>query len=163
MDFESILEQWEKGEKYKSRGKPAASRASLQPESPADLPEDWLDSYLPDAQVLAVKENEVKQPVSGGTSIWRKREVQDVLDLHGLTGKEAISAMDKFILSMRRRGLRKGLIIHGKGLHSPEGSILAPIVRSYLEKSVEAGEFGRAARKDGGSGATWFLLRQRSR
>ena len=64
---------------------------------------------------------------------------------------------------MRRRGMRKGLVIHGKGNHSAEGSVLAPLVRDFLEMSSEIGEFGRAARKDGGSGATWFILRQRSR
>jgi DNA-nicking Smr family endonuclease len=31
-----------------------------------------------------------------------------------------------------------------------------------MESSKEIGDFGRATRKDGGSGATWFILRQRS-
>jgi len=151
MGFESILEQWEnKKDKKKSSGRKSSSG-------------DWLEAYLPDAEVLAAKDKDEKPPVSGGSSIWLRRDPQDVLDLHGLTGQEADDAISGFIRSMGRRGFRKGLIIHGKGLHSPEGSVLKPIVRKYLEISREIGEFGQAAPKDGGSGATWFILRQRSR
>ena len=72
---------------------------------------------------------------------------------------EVRAELSRFVGSMIRKGLRKGLVIHGKGNHSPDGSVLAPIVREYLEKSKEIGEFGHAAGKDGGSGATWFALR----
>jgi len=161
MDFDSILEQWEnrKGstEPPKVKKKPG-SRGAAGLENG-----DWLEAYLPDADVLALKNKEERPPVSEGSSIWLRKDPQDVLDLHGLTGKEARDAMAAFLPSMRRRGLRKGLIIHGKGLHSAEGSVLAPLVRNYLEISREVGEIGRAARRDGGSGATWFILRQRSR
>ena len=153
MGFDSILEQWEN---RKDGAEPPAGEA-------AEKSADWLDAYLPDADVLAAKDKDEKSPVSGGTSIWLKRAPQDVLDLHGLTGREAREAMTGFIRSMHHRGLRKGLVIHGKGLHSAEGSVLTPLVREYLEMSREVGEFGRAARKDGGSGASWFILRQRSR
>ncbi len=156
MGFDSILEQWEnrKDAAEKSPGKDLSSGASSA---------DWLDAYLPDADVVAAKEKEEMPPVSGGTSVWLRRDPQDVLDLHGQTGREAREAMAGFIRSMYHRGLRKGLVIHGKGLHSAEGSVLTPLVREYLEMSREVGVFGRAARKNGGSGATWFILRQRSR
>jgi hypothetical protein len=160
MDFDSILEQWENRKDRYSNSSGIGSRPESAETSP---PADWLDSYLPDAGILAAKETDEKPPVSGGRSIWLRRDPQDVLDLHGLTGREAEEALRRFIGSMRNRGLRKGLIIHGKGLHSADGSVLAPLVRTFLEKSAEIGEFGRASRKDGGSGATWFILRQRSR
>lgn len=164
MGFDSILEQWEN---RKDGTKPSAGESAEKSVgkglSSGDSKSDWLDAYLPDAEVLAVKDKEEKPPVSGGKSIWIKRAPQDVLDLHGQTGREARESMAGFIRSMYHRGLRKGLVIHGKGLHSAEGSVLAPLVREYLEMSREVGEFGRAARKDGGSGATWFILRQRSR
>ncbi len=159
MGFDSILEQWEN--RKDTAKPPAGESAEISPGKVSSA--DWLDAYLPDADVLAAKDKEEKPPVSGGTSIWLRRDPQDVLDLHGLTGREARDAMAGFIRSMNNRGLRKGLVIHGKGLHSAEGSVLAPLVREYLEMSREVGEFGRAARKDGGSGASWFLLRQRSR
>jgi len=161
MGFDSILEQWES---RKDTVKPSETKKNDSTRGNRVLENgEWLDAYLPDADVLALKNREERPPVSEGSSIWLKRAPQDVLDLHGLTGKEARDAMAAFIHSMRRRGLRKGLIIHGKGLHSADGSVLAPLVRNYLELSRDVGEIGRAARRDGGSGATWFILRQRSR
>ena len=123
----------------------------------------WLDRFPPDRRALREKEAPAEIPVSTGRSVWGRREHQDTLDLHGLKSDEARKEIARFISGMRRRGLRKGLIIHGKGLHSPEGSVLKPLVREYLESSKEIGEFGNANRKYGGSGATWFLMRHRSR
>ncbi len=162
MDFDSILEKWEN---RRDRGKISRSTdgAGEKEISQSTAGSDWLDSYLPDADIVAAKDKNEKTPVSGGRSIWLRRSHQDILDLHGMTGLEAREEIARFIRSMRRRGLRKGLVIHGKGLHSADGSVLAPLVRNYLEMSTEIGEFGRASREDGGSGATWFILRQRSR
>jgi DNA-nicking Smr family endonuclease len=162
MDFDSILDKWEN-----RRDRAKVSQTGTGPVKPENsgntIGSDWLESYPPDADIIAAKDKEEKPPVSGGKSIWLRRSHQDVLDLHGMTGREAREEMARFIRSMRRRDLRKGLVVHGKGLHSVDGSVLAPLVREYLEMSTEIGEFGRAARKDGGSGATWFILRQRSR
>lgn len=155
MDFDTILDQWEN---RKDRRK-----LSSVPENSEISEQDWLERYPPGADVVLNREKVEVTPVSEGRSIWLRRAHQDTLDLHGLTVGEAREEMARFIRSMRRRGYRKGLIIHGKGLHSTEGSVLAPLVRKYLEMSSDIGEFGRASRKDGGSGATWFLLRQRSR
>ena len=166
MDFDSILDKWEnrrdRGDNHSTRSAeseiPEASSKSAE-----GFNENALDRYLPGTEILQTKNSEEKPPVSEGRSVWLKRPVQDSLDLHGLNGREAREELGRFIRSMRRRGLRKGLVIHGKGLHSPEGSVLLPLVRKYLEMSAEVGEFGRARTRDGGSGATWFLLRQRSR
>ena len=168
MDFDSILEKWEnRRDQVKSPDREESDSRIVETSEPRveypEVPDDWLDRYLPGADIVAAKENEEKPPVSEGRSIWHRRSHQDILDLHGLNGREAREEIARFIRSMRRRGLRKGLVIHGKGLHSPEGSVLAPLVREYMEMSAEIGEFGRATRKDGGSGATWFILRQRSR
>ncbi len=176
MDFDEVLEQWERREtKKRSAGKKNApgrssgnrrreeNNASEEavPGEPFDT--DWLDLYPPNAEIVDGKAVEERPPTAGGRSIWLRRPHQDTLDLHGLSGKEAQAELARFVRSLRRRGLRKGMIIHGKGLHSAEGSILGPLVRSFLESSLDIGEFGHAARKDGGSGATWFILRQRSR
>lgn len=163
MDFDAILDKWENRRDRSKSSEPGQDRAEQNTVAESHPDRDWLEEYLPDAAVVAAKNKEEKIPVSEGRSIWLRRAHQDVLDLHGLTGNEAREEMARFIRSMRRRGLRKGLVIHGKGLHSADGSVLAPLVRDYLEMSTEVGDFGRAARKDGGSGATWFLLRQRSR
>ena len=161
MDFDSILDKWEN-----RKDRSQTTRVdNPSPEEPAQgtFSDEILDRYLPGSDTVHAKSTEEKAPVSEGRSIWLRRPIQDTLDLHGLNGREARSEIGRFIRSMRRRNLRKGLIIHGKGLHSPEGSVLSPLVREYLEMSSEVGEFGRAGRRDGGSGATWFILRQRSR
>lgn len=145
MGFKHILAQWE-------RQKSSAGSMA-----------HWLESYPPGKEECAEKEMNSDPPVSEGHSVWHRRPHQDVLDLHGSTREEAARELAVFIQSMRRRGLRKGLIIHGKGLHSADGAILVSVVREYLEASSEIGELGRADRKDGGAGATWFILRQRSR
>lgn len=162
MDFDSILDKWEnRRDRNRSGGTSPAQEPDLSGNS--HIGTDWLEVYPPDADVIASKDSEEKTPVSSGRSIWLRRPHQDVLDLHGLTGREAREELARFIRSMRRRNLRKGLVVHGKGIHSADGSVLSPLVREYLEMSTEIGEFGRASRKDGGSGATWFILRQRSR
>ena len=160
MDFDAILDRWEQG---KDRGKTAGEKATGAGEKTVEGGGDWLDRFPPSAEVVGAKEADQSPPVSEGRSVWLRRPHQDTLDLHGLNGKEAEEELARFVRSMRRRGLRKGLVIHGKGLHSPEGSVLGPLVRDFLETSSEIGEFGRAARRDGGSGASWFVLRQRSR
>jgi hypothetical protein len=44
--------------------------------------------------------------------------IQDHLDLHGMTGDEAVEATAQFLAECKRRGLRCVRIIHGKGLRS---------------------------------------------
>jgi len=127
------------------------------------MSKNWLDKYPPDIRALEAK---VRGDSVNREEIrvnWKRKNHQDVLDLHGSTGPEARKEIEVFISSMRKRGLRKGLIIHGKGLHSKGQAILSSLVRDCLESSSEVGEFRRAEAKDGGSGATWFILRQRSR
>ncbi|MCG8453339.1 MAG: Smr/MutS family protein [Spirochaetales bacterium] len=159
MDFDHILRDWEEQKQRKSPKKKMVKN----PKSEKTMSQDWLDLYPPDQKTVQAKSHEKVPPKSEGTSIWYRRPHQDTLDLHGLTAQEAQSALHAFIASMRRRGLRKGLVIHGKGKHSPSGSVLKPFVEEYLLSSKEVGDFAKAPRKDGGSGATWFLLRQRSR
>jgi len=131
--------------------------------STAAISGNWLDDYPPDARALGDKEEGDSNHLNKMRVNWRRKAHQDVLDLHGSTEEEARREIGAFIGSMRRRGLRKGLIIHGKGLHSKGQAILGSVVRNCLESSTEVGGFGRAKAKDGGSGVTWFLLRQRSR
>jgi len=161
MDFEEILSQWA-NRHVREKHSGAGARESQDQLGGRD--DNWLERYPPDANSISTKGIEHSRSLCGrGRSIWRKRPHQDTLDLHGLRGLEAREELSRFVRSMIRKGLRKGLVIHGKGNHSPDGSVLAPIVREYLEMSKEIGEFGHAARKDGGSGATWFVLRYRSR
>jgi DNA-nicking Smr family endonuclease len=96
-----------------------------------------------------------------------------VLDLHGLTRDEAWSALDMFFEDARNRGFEKVLIVHGKGNHAagktvpsatgsaPPPSPLKTLVRTFLERCPLAGENGYGSSREGGSGATWVLIRRR--
>lgn len=85
------------------------------------------------------------------------------LDLHGLTQEETRIALRDFLRNCRRRGIHRVLVIHGKGYHSRESAVLGNLVKNLLRHSMEVEDFGPAPPQKGGSGATWVLLRQRSR
>ncbi len=83
-----------------------------------------------------------------------------VIDLHGLTREEAEEQLNIFIGDCKRRGLKKVLIIHGKGNHSTgSDSILGPMVRLFIENDSRLGTSGHPDRNHGGNGATWVLIK----
>jgi len=90
--------------------------------------------------------------------------VQAHLDLHGLTLTQARQRVEGFLEKSRRLGMRCVLIIHGRGLSSPEGRpvlkphLVAWLSRSGLRKHVLA--FTSARPYDGGAGAVYVLLRR---
>lgn len=91
----------------------------------------------------------------------KKLPPQDTIDLHGLTQDEAWKALNTFVANSRRRGLRKILIIHGKGIHSGQGDgVLGSLVRRFVQEDQRLGASGQADRTQGGSGATWVIVRQ---
>ena len=82
-----------------------------------------------------------------------------VLDLHGQTQEEAWESLDDFFRKSRARGLEKVLLIHGKGNHSKNEGVLKELCRKYVEHCPFAGTSGRNSASNGGSGATWVLLK----
>jgi len=93
----------------------------------------------------------------------RKMPVQGRIDLHGFTVEEAQTELDRFLEESVSLGKRKVLIIHGKGLHSDGDGRLREMSRKMLAEHHLVGSTGTADHRDGGSGATWVILRQRSR
>jgi DNA-nicking Smr family endonuclease len=91
--------------------------------------------------------------------------VQDHIDLHGLTRKEAEIRVKDFLLQSSRRGLRCVLIVHGRGLNSQDSlAVLKANLPAWLtsgpaKKIVLA--FATARPYDGGAGAVYVLLRKR--
>lgn len=91
--------------------------------------------------------------------------IQDHIDLHGLTAMEAEQVFNDFMNAAIRAGKRAVLIVHGRGLSSPGRPVLKSKVHGWLSsgpwrKWVMAFTSARAC--DGGTGATYVLLRQRS-
>jgi DNA-nicking Smr family endonuclease len=90
--------------------------------------------------------------------------VQAHLDLHGLTVEAAREAFDAFMQEAVTTGKGAVLIIHGRGLSSAAEPVLKTKVSQWLSsgpwrKWVVA--FASARMCDGGSGASYVLLRRR--
>lgn len=91
--------------------------------------------------------------------------VQDHIDLHGLSKQDAETEVTSFLLKSFRNGLRCVLIVHGRGLNSPENLAVLKeglpqwLNRGRVRKMVLA--FATARPYDGGTGATYVFLRRR--
>lgn len=91
--------------------------------------------------------------------------VQDHIDLHGLTQKEAEAEVRHFLTESHKRGLRCVLLVHGRGLNSPDSY---PVLKERLPVWLNRGAarkivlaFATARPYDGGTGAIYVLLRGR--
>ncbi len=90
--------------------------------------------------------------------------IQDYIDLHGLTKKEAEINVKDFLHQSHLRGLRCVLVVHGRGLnsenHIPVLKELLPVwlSRGPVRKIVLA--FSTARPYDGGTGAIYILLKK---
>jgi DNA-nicking Smr family endonuclease len=146
MDFKEIFETWEK----KRSGNSSAGDLDMQ---------DLISRYPP-GEHKDDHELSAEQMRSRGTRNLRKLEPQATLDLHGMNSREAEQALEEFVLECRRRGVRKILIVHGKGHHSRGEPVLQGVVRRYLESSPYTGAFGPAQGRHGGRGATWVVVRK---
>lgn len=90
--------------------------------------------------------------------------VQAHIDLHGLNVCEARQAFDGFIEDAVKNGNRTLLVVHGRGLSSPRKPVLKSKVIEWLTSGPWRNwvmAFSSARACDGGTGATYVLLRQR--
>lgn len=90
--------------------------------------------------------------------------VQDYVDLHGLNREEGEVKVKEFLLRSHARGLRCVLIVHGRGLNSPNS---LPVLKEELPLWLNRGPirkivlaFSTALPHDGGTGAIYVLLRK---
>jgi DNA-nicking Smr family endonuclease len=88
-----------------------------------------------------------------------RKEPDASLDLHNMTQDEAWLALDTFFRAGQQQGFEKLLVIHGKGNHPGSEGILRDLTRKYIEDCPFAGESGHGSSAEGGSGATWVLLK----
>jgi DNA-nicking Smr family endonuclease len=86
------------------------------------------------------------------------------LDLHGYIWEDARELIINFINRSRRQNQRCILIVHGRGLHSPNSvpklkkGLINLLTRSSLSKKILA--FATALPVDGGPGAMYILLKR---
>lgn len=85
--------------------------------------------------------------------------IQDTLDLHGLTGDEAVAETAVFLAGCKREGIRCVRIVHGKGLRSPgREPVLKRRIRKLLTRRDEVLAFAEPRALHGGGGAVVVLL-----
>ena len=91
--------------------------------------------------------------------------VKDYVDLHGLTKPEAEARVKEFLVQSHKMGHRCVLIVHGRGLNSPDSF---PVLKEGLPVWLNRGPvkkivlaFSTARPYDGGTGAIYVLLRKR--
>ena len=85
--------------------------------------------------------------------------IQDHIDLHGLTGDEAVAQTALFLADCRRLGKRCVRIVHGKGLRSPgREPVLKRRIRKLLTRRDEVLAFVEPRAIHGGAGAVVVLL-----
>lgn len=86
------------------------------------------------------------------------------IDLHGMSAAEARGQLELFLRTMRARGQRCVLVVHGKGVHSPRGiGVLRGEIAAWLSQSsmsAQVAGFATAHEDDGGEGAVYVLLRR---
>jgi DNA-nicking Smr family endonuclease len=90
--------------------------------------------------------------------------VEGHIDLHGLDRHEARVTLRDFVERARADGKRCVLVIHGRGLGSPDG---IPVLRERMKDWLSRGAIGKrvlaftsARPVDGGTGAVYVLLRR---
>ncbi|MDY6987880.1 MAG: Smr/MutS family protein [Thermodesulfobacteriota bacterium] len=162
---------------------PLASDAVHRPEPRPAGPR--VDEQDPEAEALALLENLVKEgqgfvvshtpEYMEGVGYGVNPEIATRLhhgefsilahlDLHGLGVEEAHEAFGGFLKEALLTGKRAVLVVHGRGLSSRRKPVLKAKIKEWLtsgpwRKWVIA--FTSARTCDGGTGATYILLRQR--
>jgi DNA-nicking Smr family endonuclease len=86
--------------------------------------------------------------------------VQDYIDLHGMTLREAEEAFRLFFQQALKRRLFCIKVIHGRGLRSPNGPVLKEALKTWLQGKLRKRILAYSSAKDcdGGLGATYIIL-----
>ncbi len=130
-DFGKILDKWEKEKK---------------------------SAFIDKDRILSSGQNQNKSKLHRIKDL-KKMKPQDKLDLHGFTASEAETELEIFLNNSKKKGLKKVLIVHGKGIHSPNGPVLKDTVKTYLRRCSFTGMTGTPEQSLGGSGAVWVIIK----
>jgi DNA-nicking Smr family endonuclease len=113
------------------------------------------DGHRYGARAAGVSHAQVAELRSG------KVRAEATLDLHGMTIEPALAQLRQFLVESRRLARRCVLVVHGKGTHSEHGAPLREAVLQQLLGPLSGlvHALASAAPSDGGSGATYVMLR----
>ena len=85
------------------------------------------------AEILTEKEELPTPAQSLQAAIKSSPPPQERIDLHGCTAAEAENKTKNFLTRALRNHLKTVLVITGKGLHSPDGSVLKDVIEARLK------------------------------
>jgi DNA-nicking Smr family endonuclease len=89
-----------------------------------------------------------------------KVDIDDHLDLHGMTIDEAREVLLDFINFAQKRQIRCIRLVHGKGYRTKASKpILKNQVNSWLRQHPDVLAFASAQPRDGGAGAVYILIK----
>ncbi|MCL2519637.1 MAG: Smr/MutS family protein [Spirochaetaceae bacterium] len=124
-----------------------------------NLMEQYLKLYPP-KKIIKIDNETQENALKARNRKINGLTIERKLDLHGDTIGSALNQLENFLQKAGREGCEKVLIVHGKGLHSPGNkAVLKEAVLEALQASPLVRKIGRASPKDGGSGATWAVLK----
>lgn len=187
MDMNDILDQWDKIQKTETKKKKDALKVQVshkkanaptaeekaaavelkfehqlkaqneQRVNPMDM---WLRRYgVVDKD--KIEEETYERTKEHDRSYLLNMRPQARIDLHGLHQDEAEIYLNNFITECQRKGLKKVIIVHGKGNHT-KGSdpVLGTLVKKFIERDKRCGTSGHPKTNyEGGTGATWVILK----
>jgi len=122
------------------------------------LTEDAVSMVSPHS-ILEYKKSGIQEAVFRKLRLG-KYPIQDSLDLHRLTVKQARISVWEFIHQSIKNDFRTIIIIHGKGEYSEPKARLKSFVNAWLHQIDSVLAFHSAIAKQGGTGATYILLKK---
>ena len=126
----------------------------------ADIFAQWEKTPEAKKAEAQIKEKESQPQVPKRSINYEKISADATIDLHGLTVAEAQAQLNSLFIEAHKKGWKKVLIIHGKGIHSKEEPKLKKTVMDFIEHSSYAGKHGIPGAADGGSGAVWVAVKK---
>ena len=149
-----------------AQGKGATGRGLGQGSSFADIYSQWMQTHDEDKAISkrlrdrSQGEGRVASGQAESINAIRQMKAQAVLDLHNYRLEESFVAVRGFLDDCKARGLRKVLVITGKGIHSAGGeSVLRPAVSAAIDNHPAVRETFTPKAVDGGSGAIAVILK----
>ena len=126
--------------------------------APNTTPKDGL-SNRSDDETLFYLSHGVQKKVLRELKKGSRYSADHILDLHGLSQPQAQIEIDYILKNLESAQLACLLIIHGKGLHSPNGATLKEFTAAYLKSLVPVKAYCSAQQRDGGTGALYVLVK----
>ena len=132
----------------------------------ADIYNQWMQTHDEDAAISKRLKDRSQNGFPGNSSnvpsinALRQMKPQDQLDLHNYKLEESFVAVKAFLDQSKARGLRKVLVITGKGIHSAGGeAVLRPAVSAAIANHPAVRETFTPKAAEGGSGAIAVILK----